>query len=225
MPPAGSDDMMQLPFSNEEFFAVFVSYNTAVWPAQLLLVAAAVTAVWLAIRHRHTAARGVWGILAGLWIWTGVAYHLLHFTAINPAAWAFGALFVVQGVLFLWRGVVRGPPPFETVAGIRGALALLVLLYALVIYPLLSAVAGHPWLTSPTFGAPCPVVIFTFGMLLLAPRAPAWLYVIPTLWAILGISAVVSFGIVQDAGLPVSAVIALTTLLRRRATAPQVSRA
>jgi hypothetical protein len=216
--------MMQLPFSSEEFFGVFAAYNTAVWPAQLLLLAAAVTAVWLAIRHHHTAARGVWGILAGLWIWTGVTYHLLHFTAINPAAWAFGALFVAQGALFLWRGVMRGTLPFEP-AGNRGALAVLILLYALVIYPLLSEVAGHAWLASPTFGAPCPVVIFTFGMLLLAPRAPAWLYVIPTLWSILSISAVVSFGVVQDAGLPVTAVIAITTLLRRRGTTPQVSRA
>ncbi|WP_298829772.1 hypothetical protein [uncultured Piscinibacter sp.] len=36
---------------------------------------------------------------------TGVAYHGLFLARINPAALAFGALFVVQGLPFLVAGV------------------------------------------------------------------------------------------------------------------------
>ena len=45
------------------------------------------------------------GSLAAMWIWTGVSYHGLFFAPINPLALAFGALFVVQGILFVNKGV------------------------------------------------------------------------------------------------------------------------
>jgi hypothetical protein len=41
-----------LPFSEEEFLRVFAEYNGAVWPAQLLLYAAAVIALLLAAGSR-----------------------------------------------------------------------------------------------------------------------------------------------------------------------------
>lgn len=208
--------MLQLPFSREQFFGVFLSYNTAVWPAQIVLLVLAVTAIWLAFRHGERATRWIWGILAAIWLWTGVAYHLLQFTEINPAAYGFATLFVLQGVLFIWRGVLRGSLPFAPATDIRGILAALVLLYALVLYPMLGTLTGHTYLASPTFGAPCPVVIYTFGMLMLAPRVPAWLLIIPAIWAIIGTSAAFTLGVVPDAGLLVSAVIALTMFLYRR---------
>jgi hypothetical protein len=69
-------------------------------------------------------------------------------------------------------------------------------------------------MASPTFGAPCPVVIYTFGMLLLARRVPFWLLIIPTLWAIIGTSAVIAFGVVQDIGLVISAVVVIAARSR-----------
>jgi hypothetical protein len=46
-----------VPFSSDEFFAVFAAYNTAVWPAQLVLTAAAAVAIALAFRRSATADR------------------------------------------------------------------------------------------------------------------------------------------------------------------------
>jgi hypothetical protein len=117
-------------------------------------------------------------------------------------------MFVIQAVLFLGWGVARGRLVFLTDRPAQRMAAGAILTYALVIYPLLASLSGHPYLASPTFGAPCPTVIYTFGLLLLARSVPAWLLVIPGLWALVGSSAVLAFGVLQDVGLLASAVVA-----------------
>ena len=42
---------MQLPFTIDQFFGVFRDYNTALWPAQIVLLALAVVAVILVGNH------------------------------------------------------------------------------------------------------------------------------------------------------------------------------
>lgn len=87
--------------------------------------------------------------------------------------------------------------------------AWILLVYALVLYPLVGRVLGHTYPETPTFGLPCPLTIFTFGMLLLTDRrVPRWVLAIPTAWALIGSTAVFAFGIYQDLGLLASAVIA-----------------
>ena len=208
--------MGSVPFTAEQFFGVFAAYNEAVWPAQLVLIAAAVAVLALAWSRGAGRDRWVSGFLALLWAWTGIAYHLVHFTEINPAARAFGALFVLQAALFLWWGVGRGKLEYGRTRGVRATAAWAILLYAIVVYPLLGSLAGHAYMASPTFGAPCPVVIYTFGVLLLAGTVPLWLLVVPVLWALLGSTAVLAFGVYQDLGLILSAVLALTLLIRTR---------
>ncbi len=87
--------------------------------------------------------------------------------------------------------------------------AWILLVYALVLYPLVGRALGHNYPETPTFGLPCPLTIFTFGMLLLTNRrVPRWALAIPAIWALIGSSAVFAFGIYQDLGLLVSAVVA-----------------
>jgi hypothetical protein len=206
--------VFSVPFSAEEFFGVFTAYNHAVWPAQLLLIAAAIAAVGLAVGGRASAHRWIAAFLALLWGWTGAAYHLAHFAAINPAANAFGVLFLLQGALFLWWGGVRGRLEFGRPGGVRGLAAGAILVYALVVYPLLGGVAGQVYMAGPTFGAPCPAVIYTFGLLLLARSVPLWMLLIPASWAIVGSSAALAFGVYQDLGLLLGAAIAIGFLIR-----------
>ena len=97
-----------LPFTREEFVAVFVAYNTAVWPAQVLAYLLGLLMVALIIWPSAQRSRVVAAGLSAMWLWTGVAYHGRHFTAISAAAWGFGALFLVQGLLFIETGVLRG---------------------------------------------------------------------------------------------------------------------
>jgi hypothetical protein len=88
---------MPLPFDARELFEVFARYNTAVWPAQIVLQLAALSAVVLAIRPRPGSDRAIGVILGSLWLWMGGVYHLVFFRLINPAASLFGALFLLEG--------------------------------------------------------------------------------------------------------------------------------
>lgn len=213
---AGVYSVMSVPFSAEQFFGVFAAYNQAIWPFQILLVGAAVAAVAAAVWGGERAGPWIGGFLAALWAWTGIAYHLLHFLEINPVASFFGALFVLQGLAFFWWSVAWRRPTFEPAADAYGVAGGMILLYALLLYPLLGRLVGHGIVASPTFGTPCPVVIYTFGLLLLARRVPAWLLIIPVIWAIIGSSAVLAFGVPQDAGLVVAALVAVPMLVYRR---------
>lgn len=198
-----------LPFTRDEFFAVFESYNAVVWPAQLVLYVLAVAmVVWAARRTQRTDRWLPFG-LAALWLWTGVLYHWREFTAVNRMAWIFGALFVAQGVLFAVAGARGGRLRVGRPRGWCGWIGTVLLLYALVVYPLLG-LAGHPAREVPFLGVPCPTTIFTFGLLFWAVSpVPRHLLVIPLLWAFFGSSAVVLLGVTQDVGLFVAGLLGL----------------
>jgi hypothetical protein len=74
------------------------------------------------------------------------------------------------------------------------------IVYAGVIYPLLGLYFGHRVSEIPPFGlTPCPLVIFTLGLLLLtSAKVPRVLLVIPTLWSLIGGSAALLLGIPKD---------------------------
>jgi hypothetical protein len=200
---------MNIPFTAEQFLEVFARYNQAVWPVQVLLHVAAFAVIGLAWR---AAGRWVLPLLATLWAWMGLVYHWGFFTAINPAAWVFGALFLVQGVLLLVVGLRSAPPSFAIRFDRFGIAGAVLVAYALVVYPLLGRALGHVYPASPTFGLPCPTTIFTLGLFLWAEgRLPLRLLVIPTLWSVVGFSAALSLSVTEDYGLLVAAVI--TTLM------------
>lgn len=95
---------MRLPFSVEQFFAVFVQYNTTVWPAQVVLLALGVIAVAFALWPGARSGPIVSAILALLWAWLGVVYHWVFFTPVNPLASAFAILSLVGALAFAWWG-------------------------------------------------------------------------------------------------------------------------
>lgn len=201
---------MDAPFTADGFLAVFARYNHAVWPAQLALAGIAAALVLLALRRPGATRRAAPLVLAGLWAWMAIAYHALFFTAINPLAYAFALLFLVQAALFGAAAVPGRGMRLAPRTDLRGVAGALMVVYALVFYPLVGMAAGHAYPAAPTFGLPCPTTIFTFGILLWAEeRVVIRLLVIPVLWSLLGISAAVQFGIVQDYGLPIAAAAAL----------------
>lgn len=158
-------------------------------------------ALVFALRGGRLADRVVAAALAAMWLWTGAAYHLLHFAAVNPAAGLFGIAFLLQGLLFLGAAVSGRPLAFKAIrGGWRCGFGLFLVAYAAVLYPLLGRLAGHRWPEVPSFGVtPCPVTIFTFGVLLLsAARVPVWLLVVPALWSVIGGSAAVLLAVPQD---------------------------
>lgn len=206
---------MSLPFSREAFLAVFAQYNQGIWPAQALLLLLALFAVWAAGRGRPWSGRAVAAVLGLLWLWTGAVYHWTFFTALNPPAWAFGALVIAQGLAFLWVGAWRGRLEFRWRADAYGWTGAALIAYALAVYPALAVLFGHAYPAMPTFGAPCPTTIFTFGLLLWTPHLARWLLAIPFAWSVVGVSAALQLGVWEDIGLVVAGVIGTTMLLWR----------
>jgi hypothetical protein len=205
---------VQLPFSQDEFLQVFARYNLAlsVPIALLWLVSTVVTAVAL----RRPVDRLVSGVLALHWIWSGLAYHLAFFAGINPAAHLFGALFVMQGGLLVWAGLVRGSLRFRFGGRPQQIVAVAAMAYAL-LYPLLILVSGLRWPAMPVFGVPCPTTILTVGFLLAADNgSPVTLSVIPLLWTLIGGSAAILLGVIPDYGLIAAGLVLLIFLVRPR---------
>lgn len=209
---------MDLPFTVDQFLGVFRDYNHAVWPAQIVAYVLGVAAVLLVLKPIRRSSRIVGMILSAMWVWMGLVYHILFFSEINTAAYGFGAIFLVQGALFLRAAFGRQGLEFTFSASAYGIAGALLIAYALVIYPILGIAFGHAYPYAPVFGvAPCPTTIFTFGLLLWTKRGvSAWLVLIPALWAVIGFMAAVRLGVREDIGLLVAAVLSVGLLMRRR---------
>jgi hypothetical protein len=206
-----------LPFSRDAFLALFEQYNEAVWPAPVVAYALGLVVLLSVLKPYRGSGRLIAAILAAAWVWNGVAYHMLHFAALTWAAWAFGFLFVLQGLMFA-VAALRGRLDFGFRRDAAGWTGLALAVFAMAVYPLIGHLAGQAWPHVPSFGiAPCPLAIFTFGLLpMAAPRTPIHLIVIPLLWAAVGGSAAWLLAMPQDLALPVAAVLALALALRAR---------
>lgn len=203
-----------IPFTIKQFFQVFEKYNQAIYPIQFALILVAVVAIVLAASRIPSRNNIISGLLGLLWIWTGIVYHLIFFTAISPPAYLFGTLFIFQGLLFLYEGVANNRLSFHPSRRFDGVLGAVCMAYALVIYPLIGYGMGHIFPASPTFGAPCPTTIFTFGLLLWADRDISLsLLIVPLLWSLVGTSAAFNFGIKEDFGLLVAGTIATVSVV------------
>lgn len=92
---------MTLPFTRDEFFYVFAAYNQRLWPFALALWLLTAYALVVLTRARQVRPWFIPGLLAIQWAWAGLANHAAFFSRINPAAWVFSGLFLLQaGLLF-----------------------------------------------------------------------------------------------------------------------------
>lgn len=212
---------MDLPFTPDEFFTVFEQYNTAVWPMQIVLNLLGISAIYFAVKRVTVSDKIIALILGVLWIWTGIAYHFSFFAVINPAANVFALLCIIQALLFLWFGVFKSRISVAFHPSVYGLMGGVLLLYALLVYPLLGYAFGHLFPRAPSFGLPCPTTMFTFGLLFWADRTlPKVILILPLLWSIIGSSAAFTLGVHEDIGLLISGVAGLAMLVFRSGTGP-----
>jgi Family of unknown function (DUF6064) len=209
-------DKMKTPFTVGQFMEIFKAYNLAIFPLQIIFFLSAMLAVYLAIKPAQISDKTISSILSFLWLWMGIVYHLVFFTSINPAAWVFGAAFIIQGLLVAMYGVFQSKLSFRLSRDIYGFTGIILLLFALFIYPVLGYLLGHIYPASPTFGLPCPTTIYTFALFLLSNRKfPVILLIIPFAWAIIGFSAAFIFGIFEDTGLLVAALLTISMVIMK----------
>ena len=204
-----------LPFTIEQFYSVFVQYNETVWPMQIVLYAVAIAILLLLPRGRPTGSRIISSLLACLWVWTAVTYYFFFFTRISPSGWLIGAVLLAGGLWLGWVGGIKSRIQFGLRRDLLGAIGILLVFYSLVAYPLIGLAIGHRYPAIPTFGLPCPVTIFTVGVLMLATSpVPRSVFVVPALWGLFGgTSATFLLGVYQDAGLLLAGIISLVALI------------
>jgi hypothetical protein len=208
---------MKLPFTQSEFYQVFIDYNRAIWPTQILALIIAFTLIATVFLRRGASSRNVLFSLAAFWFMTGMSYHYYFFPKVNPMAYAFAAIFVIQAIYLVVSGI-RYKGTFHVSNSPESYAGLALILYAAVIYPLIGAAQGRIYPLSPVLGvAPCPTTIFTIGFMLLAkPRLSLGLYLIPITWGLVGTFAALNLGMPEDFGLLGSVITVLLLKLSHR---------
>jgi len=205
--------MMNLPFNAEQFLRVLVQYNQAVWPMQLILNGAALAGAGLLFCAQPWASRMIALLLTGLWLWIALSYHFSFFASINPAAWWFGILFLLGGAAFDWFGVVEDRLRFEVSSNPWKLTGVILMIFAVVIYPLIGYAIGRRYPAAITFGLPCPTTIFTIGLLLFAEAPlPRSVFVAPLVWCAIGSLAALWLGVFEDLSLIVAGVVGLAAV-------------
>ena len=212
---------MRIAFTAEQFFRVFAQYNEALWPMPVVLNLLALAATALLFSTTPWQSRLISTLLSFLWAWMAIAYHLAFFTAINPAAWVFGCVFLAGAFWFVITGLIQDKLRFGIRGGIRGWAGGILIGYALIVYPLLSYLLGHHYPAVPTFGLPCPTTIFTIGILMFAVApVPKSVFAVPLAWAAVGSFAAFGLGVYQDLGLLAAGLTGLVAIVAPRPPTP-----
>lgn len=180
-----------LSFTAEVYFSLLARYNADIWPAQIPAGALALAVLVLAWRGRPASGGIIAAMLGAMWLWTGVIFHWFHFATISFTAPAIAALFAVQGLLLLWRGVARGKPAVASPPGLAGRVGAALATGALVLSPVLAELAGPGWRSAELVGvAPGATALLTVGLFIACDgRAPRYLLVVPLIWSAAAVAA------------------------------------
>jgi hypothetical protein len=188
-----------------------------VFPSQIIILLFAIIVLSF-IQIRPTFKDQAIGFFLGfLWIWTGAVYHIIFFSSINRAAFVFGGVSIMQGALIFINAYSKDRLIFIFQQNVKNYVGYFFILFAVIIYPLIGYYTEGMFVRTISLGLPCPSTIFTFGVFMLTPdRVPKYLLVIPSLWAILGLSAAIHFGIYQDFMMVIAAITANIFLRRKK---------
>ena len=201
----------------ELFFARMSEYNQAIFPMQIVVYLFTLLFLASTFRNFRYARQINVVFIAFIWGWNGIVQQVIFFSQYNVQYYFWGIVFFLQAILFLWYDGFRNKLIFEFKKNTYSYLGLLFISYALVIYPVIGAMVGHPYPRGPIFGvAPCPTVIFTFGSVLLVhKRIHAYVLFFPLLWAIMSLYPVFQLGVWADLGETIIGIVTFILVLIR----------
>lgn len=211
-----------IPFTAEAYTGLLAQYAAATWPAQLAAAILGLVALRLALKPSSRSRVVVALLLTAAWLWTAVVFHGLYLVSLVWAAWAFGALFALQGALFAvagLRGALSfGPGPGTDDRGPVSRAGLCLAVISVGLFPLSAVLAwaGMTVLPLAPLLSPAPLVLFSTALLLLAvPRAPRHLLIIPAIWSAAAAFVTWELAIPQGLLLSLAALLCLALSLRR----------
>lgn len=182
-----------LMFEPQTWTRLIARYQQDWWPFQSIALLLGVVLLWLLYYRPRQADRLINAGLCLCWLWVGLVFHLQYVATISWAAWGFAGLFITQGVLFLLFGVLGGQltylsPSAKTRSNIN-RFAIMVIVFSLAIYPLITAALAGDWMQSSIFGlSPDATSLATMGFMLAAKPGVRGLWLLlPVLWLIISI--------------------------------------
>ncbi len=200
-------------------FDAFRSYNEAIWPSQIPAYLLALVAVFFVVKRSKYSDTIIFLVLSLFWLWAGIVCLFVFLAPDFPVFYGLGGMAVLQGILFLVFGVGKAEqlPSLTFRPDIYGLAGGLLTLYALIGYPLVGHLTGHPYPDYPLLGtAPCPTCILTLGLLVMARKPfPFVLLIVPLLESILGIIPSI-LGLYADIGLVIAGIAGLSLILKGR---------
>jgi len=122
-------------------------------------------------------------LTAAIFAWIGIA----DFAWLNPGmnlSWAWAAVFSLQAVLLLVAGVARSDLVIRPRRDLASLLGAAFIGYALIVYPVIALLGGHPLRTVPAFGVPLRRLVMNQAKRLL----------VLVVSALLGTAAIVAIG-------------------------------
>lgn len=205
-----SDFLMYTPLSFERLLE---AYNTWLFPAQAVALAAGVGLVWVAWRGREREWRAAFILLGVSWFWIAWAFFHARLSTIDLAAPYYAYGFALEGTLLLWAGWKfrqRSNYPSDSRSHLFNTMVILMAVFGL---PLLAPVLGGSWKAVALFGVtPDATALATLSMVLMTSGAQRWLTaIVPFLWCIISGALLWNLGQPHAAFLPL---IALLTLIQ-----------
>ncbi|MEM4704620.1 MAG: DUF6064 family protein [Candidatus Bathyarchaeia archaeon] len=213
----------------EDFFETLQKYNEAFLPMLVVTYVLGLLVLFAAFKKASYSSRLVSAVLGFLWLWSGLVFWIFFFSQVSIEVFGLtiagypyvsGVLFLIQAFLFVVFGVIKPSLSFSLSADMRSVIGMFMVIYAMIIYPLVGWATGLVFPKYPVFGiAPCPVTIFTFGLLLTTKKKiPLFLIVVPFIQSVMGIYPVLFLNIYADVGLILAGITATALVPKSKFT-------
>jgi len=208
----------------EDFYSTLQTYNETVLSVTIIAYLLGITAIYLTLKKSENSSKMISTILSFLWIWSGIVFFIIFFGPMEteflgqtmPGIWYLGgALFIIQGILFLIFGVIRDSLSFGMAGDGNSVVGVILITYATIVYPIIGFLTGFSYPRYPVFGTgPCPLTIFTLGFLQWTDRKmPIIIAIIPFIWSLMGIMPILALDVWADVGLMLSGIIGFPLIL------------
>jgi hypothetical protein len=201
--------------TGEQLLEVFSAYNQMIWPFQIVAYVLGFLAIIFGFKKSLLATRITTAVLAFFWLWVSILFWYPSAQQGFSPGYIFSVVFLVQGILFSYF-LVKPKLRFGTYSVSYTWIGLICIFYAMFGYFLFGILIDHVYPQTPPFGlTPCPLIIFTFGILMLSSqKIPKILLVIPFLFSLSGIFGI-TIGIWEDIGLILASFICVFLILKR----------